>query len=132
VEGAPRAASGDDAGDDPVQVAQDLACGDAEGFEAVAIHAGVADDVTGGAVATVVRLAVDLYDQPGGQAGEVEAVALLRVLAAELEVARSLAELLPEQDFGERHLLPISATFLYVLDRRAEDLRLAWAPSTTR
>jgi len=90
-----------DAVDYGVEVFQDFSSGNAEGVKADFCQALVTDCVPLRAISTAVEFAVYFDRQTRGEAGEVETIANLRVLAAEQESARFLAELLPEQDFGE-------------------------------
>jgi len=72
-------------------------------------------------VATIVRLAIDLDPQSDFEAGEVDYVRSNRKLAAEAKTAGPFAQLLPQQDFGQAHVLAQAASCPDRLDRADED-----------
>ena len=88
-----------DGADDGVEVGEDLGVGEAEdaialGFEAVGAELVLADGL-------VVGEAVDFDDQTGGEADEIDDVAVEAVLAAEGAAGDALAaELEPQVGFG--------------------------------
>src|SRR4051794_24163166 len=99
VEGAPSPALFDDMRDHAVHVLKDLDSRDPKCLETALLQPNVPPLVPLRSIAAIVRFAVDLHCEPGLKAGEVHRIASLRELPAELVAGRSLAELLPEQDF---------------------------------
>jgi len=125
VEGLARAAGANDGRDGKFGVGEDVARGEAERGEAERREVRVAAGIAGGAVATVVRLAVDLDREADRQAGEVEVVLADRVLATEAKVAGAGAERTPERNLGRVARAAFAAG---AFDRAARGV----SPSTTR
>jgi hypothetical protein len=95
-----------DVTDHCVEVVQHLRRVDAEYTDLAKAEPFVAGGVPFGAVAAFVGFAVDLHRQIDFGAVEVEDVRASRMLAAPLQARGSLAELAPEEDFGQAHGAP--------------------------
>jgi hypothetical protein len=101
VEGAPLSASRDDAGDYRIEILQDFGGGNSQGVEADFGETPIASRVAFGPVAPAVEFTVHFNREPCFEASEIETITELRVLTTKAEATRFLAQLLPEQDFGE-------------------------------
>ena len=95
VEGPPLPARGDDGCDHSVQVAQDLGGGNTQGKEAELRKMLIPAGVTLWAIAACMPFSVHFNREPRLEAGEIEPVGRLRMLAAKLEAGRPLAKRLP-------------------------------------
>jgi hypothetical protein len=84
-----------DGGNDGVEVFQDGGRGNPKRCEAASVQLLIPNGIALGAIASIVGLAIHLDREAGFQAGEIELVAGLRSLAAELEAAGSFSQLLP-------------------------------------
>ena len=119
VEGAPLAAEGDDAINSGVKIAQDQLGGNTQGGEAVPIEPLVAAVIPCRLIAAAVDLAVYLDRDAVAETAEIQLVAELRVLAAELQAIGSPAELLPEEHLRQAQLPAQRTSLAYVLEGRA-------------
>ena len=89
--------------EDAFEVAHHLLCGDTERADALGSQPGIAGCVALGAVAIVVRFAVDFYGQFEAGAEEVEDIGSGGVLVAEAQSVRAFLQLAPQSDLGQAH-----------------------------
>jgi hypothetical protein len=127
VVGAHLGAGGQDVAKHGVQILEHIASGDTQDAETFSPQQRITGPIPAWLIAVSVTLAIDFNDEAPFKTSKIDSDWTDGKLPSELEPSWSLAQLLPEQDFGQAHLTPQLACALNLLDPRIED---AWAPST--
>jgi hypothetical protein len=127
VEGYPLAARRDNADNHRFQIAQHLTRWNAQRMKATLSKDAVARDVSLGPVAPVMALPINFNGQPRFEAGEVQQIGRLWMLATKAKSARAFAQGLPQEHFWKLHFPARLSRSAHIMDRRAED---GWDPST--
>ena len=85
-----------------VEIAKDIARGDAQRFDAVCGEQGVPPGISRGPILEAMRLAIDFDAQPRLGAVEIEDIRTRRMLATKFQPVRAGAKLCPQGNFGKR------------------------------
>jgi len=99
VEGAHFRTSRDDEAKHAVDVLEHVTCGNAHHAESFVPKQRITSRVAARLVAKAVALAIDFYDKPSFQTGEIDGHFTDRELPPELQPGGPFAEMLPQKDF---------------------------------
>jgi len=110
VEGSPFATSRNDSIQAHLQILQHVSRRNSEHGKSLPVQRRVPRAIAFRPVVAIVRFAIDLDPQSNFEAGEVDYVRSYRKLASEAKTVGPFAQLLPQQDFGQAHVLAQAAS----------------------
>jgi hypothetical protein len=139
VEGAPSVRLGQNQADDGIEIVQHIGCRNVQRSDACLMQGKVAGRVALRSVAAVMRLAVDFDRKAGLATEEVDHERTQRMLPAEFQAFRALAQHAPQKDFRQAHSTAEASGSIdravLLLDHRSSPatmLRMVPLPEQTR